>query len=671
MRFIFVVSSFVLAALIPASLFAQTTMQDTLPNIDVEALRLSSVSSQSAPIALSVLSRSTTERALSPALSLDETLRELPGLWINDRANAAVGERISIRGMGWRSAFGVRGVQVIMDGIPLTMPDGQAFADIVAPSTIQRAELIRGPASLFWGNASGGVVYLSTELPAGAPTARLRYQGGSDGLQLLDAEGRTRIGTNQFHLAVSNDSRDGYRDYSNSRFTRATFHGTLPLSNQTIVRVMGALADQDAENPGSLTLEQFNENPRLANTRNVDTRAGKQSFQGQLGVSVLHETAIGEFSATTYGIIRDLDNPLSFAYIDLNRVAGGLRLALENDYGRLDWGIGMDLGGQKDDRINRNNDDGNPGDQLSLAQDEMVRNTAGYAFVNAHLTDALSATAGLRVDGVRFEMDDRLLENGDQSGEQTFSAWSPAIGLAYSLPGALIYTNFRNAFETPTTTELVNRPDLDGGFNPDIEPQHVSSLELGIRGATSSGKFSYDVALYTMEITDKLTPFQTEAGGDRTFYRNSGRNVHRGIELAFDMKPVPSLAMRFVRTSNAFEFRDDELASNRLPGIPDHRTTLSATYTRGAVFVQSILEHASSYFVNDANTQKNDGYAIVDVLFGYGGLNLKELSIAPFLRISNLFDENFSGSVIINAFGGRYYEPAPGRTIQAGINVAL
>ena len=312
-------------------------LSDSLPEIQVQALRLNAVSTTRAPLAVAVQGRSIAQRSLEPALSLDEVLKNLPGLWINDRANAALGERISIRGMGWRSAFGVRGVQVLLDGIPLTMPDGQAFADIVTPSMIDRAELIRGPASLFWGNASGGVLYLSTQQPIPDMRARVRLMGGSDGLRMFEAEGLARAGANRFHLFVNNDSRNGYRDYSQSRFTRAALHGTLPVGSQAVVRIMGALADQDAENPGSLTAEQMAENPRMANTRNVDTQAGKESFQGQLGAALTAQTSAGTFSATAYGIVRDLDNPLSFTYIDLNRFAGGARLALQNGNNRLDW----------------------------------------------------------------------------------------------------------------------------------------------------------------------------------------------------------------------------------------------------------------------------------------------------------------------------------------------
>ena len=655
-----------------------TSMEGELPPISVEAARIGAVTDQNAPFSVSILDRQTIRRNLEPGLSLDEVLADLPGLWVNDRNNAAIGERISIRGMGWRSAFGVRGVQVVLDGIPLTMPDGQAFADIVSPAMIQNAEVLRGPSSLFWGNGSGGVLYLSTRPTGDIPAFRLRALGGGQSsfdspasFHQIAGEGTIPAGTSTIRLFVSNDKRGNFREYSDSRFTRAALFGTVPLKSGPVLQFSGALADQDSENPGQLTLEQFNENPRMANARNVSTFAGKESFQAQVGGTLYHQIPAGQLSATVYGILRDLDNPLSFTYIDLNRLAGGVRLALENQNDRLTWGIGIDASIQDDDRRNVNNNNGEPGDEVSLAQDERVRNASFFGFVRTPLIGRLDLSAGLRGDFITFSMSDRLLDNGDQSGDRTFSALSPAIGLSLPLKHAIVYTNLRSAFETPTTTELVNRPDLTGGFNPDVEPQRVLGVELGIRGDLDEWNARYDIALYAMRVNDRLVPFQTEEGGDRTFYRNGGENNHRGLEAFFSIAPAPWVDVQITHASNAFEYVDDALDGNRLPGIPDHRTQLITRFNVDPVWIQLQMRSVSSYFVNDANTQKNDAYTAVGINVGATDIKLNKTRIYPFFSIANLFDEVYSSSVVINAFGGRYYEPAPGRSFQLGLNLHL
>jgi iron complex outermembrane receptor protein len=142
---------------------AQTTdtLEYTMDTLRVEAVR-ASVSSSDAPLSLSIKSRSPRELASNAAGSITSLTQDLPGIWVNDRQNRALGERITIRGIGWRAQFGVRGIQVVLDGIPLTVADGQSVTNIIDPAFIERVELIRGPAASFWGNSSGGVLYLST-----------------------------------------------------------------------------------------------------------------------------------------------------------------------------------------------------------------------------------------------------------------------------------------------------------------------------------------------------------------------------------------------------------------------------------------------------------------------------------------------------------------------------
>ena len=687
---------------LPSLGFAQDStivpeMEGILPPISVESARVQSVTSSDAPFAVTVLNRPVERRNLEPGLSLEEILSEIPGIWINDRGHGSIGERITIRGMGARSQFGVRGVQVVLDGIPLTMPDGQAFADIVSPSMIQRAEVIRGPASLFWGNGSGGVVFLSTRSTGNSPKVRLRALGGGyssfetpASFHQISAEAKARIQSGQFNVFVSNDQRGGYRDYSSSRFSRAAIHGTIPLGSNSALQFTSAFADQDSENPGQRNAEDFEQDPRGAFTRNVDQRAGKQSFQAQVSSTLLTSTNLGEVSVSMYGIVRDLDNPLGvpysfavppaervFRYIDLNRLAGGFRIDLQDEQPQLQWGIGLDLGVQDDDRRNIDNILGLPGNDVRLDQQETVRNFSVFGFLNLNILGPLSINTGLRGDFIKFSMTDRFLSPndptadgfGDQSGDRTFNALSPAIGLSLALDNTLIYTNYRHAFETPTTTELVNRPDTNGGFNPDVDPQTVDGFELGIRGAIPAVQTTYDLALYTMRVKDRLSSDETPEG--RAYFFNAGETSQNGLELSIRTHFNRWLSAQLLHNTNRFEYTQGEFDGNILPGVPDHRTQIFLRADVNSFWLQAGLRNASSYYVNDTNTEKNDAYTVFDLNVGANGLLLKSSTLYPFARISNVFDKLYSGSVVINAAGGRYYEPSPGRNFQVGFNLHI
>ncbi len=638
-----------------------------LPEIEIEAARASETTA-TAPYAIAVLTRGPERVASESGFSLAEVLRELPGLWINDRGHFALGERLSVRGMGSRAAFGVRGVQVLLDGVPLTMPDGQAVLDVVDPAFVRRAELVRGPASRFWGNGSGGALFLSTAFFADRPTLRARVLGGSYGARQAAFEASAPVGRHRLHVHASDFRRDGYRAHSAGKFTRAGLHGDLALDARTRLRLTAALAAQDVEHPGSLTRAEFEADPRGANPRFAETRAGKESLQAQAGATLLRETGPGLLTFTAYGLSRTLDNPLPFAYIDLDRKAGGLRLMLREERRRLRWGLGLDAAFQGDDRRNFNNDAGRTGTERRLDQRETVRNLAAFGFMSLPLAAPLRLTLSLRADHVRFAMTDRLLTNGDQSGSRTFAAVSPAAGLAYRLGGLLFFAEVSTAFETPTTTELVNRPDLTGGFNPDLDPQRVRGVEAGVRGALPGLPLRIDAAVFRLDVTDRLVPFQAEDDG-RTYFRNSGANTHDGVELAAEWMPRAWLTLRAVYAGSRFVFDDEALAGNRLPGIPPHRFFGDVRVEWGGWWTRLALERVSAYFVNDANTEKNDGYAVVDVYAGHEGLTVGRVRLQPFARVGNVFDERYSGSVSINAFGGRFFEPAPGRTFEAGLNV--
>ena len=97
-------------------------------------------------------------------LGLDEALAVVPGLYMQNRFNFAQDLRISLRGFGARSSFGIRGIKVLVDGIPETLPDGQAGVDSIDIGSAQSIEVLRGPASSLYGNASGGVISISSEL---------------------------------------------------------------------------------------------------------------------------------------------------------------------------------------------------------------------------------------------------------------------------------------------------------------------------------------------------------------------------------------------------------------------------------------------------------------------------------------------------------------------------
>ena len=667
-----------LALLFPLSVWAQTSdstgMDDErvrLPEITVEAVR-SAETEASAPFSVTVQTRSPKELSLTPSTSLDDVLRPLPGIWVNDRHHFALGERISVRGVGYRSNFGVRGVQVLYDGIPLTLPDGQAFLDVVDPAMVRQVELVRSPASVFWGNGSGGVLFLSSSQGPTPPPNRVRVQGGSYGQWQGLVEGGGTVGAWTMHGYASGQRQDGFRAHSDGHRLRVGGTARRRLSPNTRLRVMMAADQQDTENPSSLTREQFTSDPMQARPAFVAVNAGKQSSQIQLGTTLDHDFGGATVSGTAYGLRRALDNPLNFAYIRYERWSGGTRLTLRRSEGRLQGGFGVDAGIQSDDRteFSSTTPNGNPGDEIGLDQLETVLNGSAFGYVRFNATDQLALTGGLRMDWLRFEADDQLTRDGDQSGTRTFSSASPNVGLSYDLGSGQLFAQYSTAFETPTAAELSNRPGGGGGFNQQVNPQRTRGFEIGARGALPNAQLQFDVSLYRLEVDDLISAYEDPDG--REVYDNLAANTHDGIEASLTWQATPGLEVAARYTGSRFvieEASDSSLVGNRVPGIPNRRLYLHTEFSHRGWWGRISGQGVPSYYTNDANTAKAPRYALVNLNLGHEGLGTGGLTLKPFVTINNVLDERYAGSVVVNAFGGRYYEPAPGRSYAAGLNV--
>lgn len=654
---------------------AQTT-PDSLALYQMDTLRVeavrSRISASDAPLALSIVSRSSIETRSDASGSIASITGSLPGIWVNDRQNSALGERITIRGIGWRAAFGVRGIQMVLDGIPLTVADGQSVTNIIDPAMVRRAELIRGPAASYWGNSSGGVLYLSTDTYASdSPSLYLRTYAGSYQARNIDVKFSQSYGNHDITGYTSYNYKDGFRDYSRSKMLRSGINGKYQFSDGSNLQYMGALLWMpQAQHPSGLSAQQLDEDRRQANAAFVETGAGKQVTQGQLGLAYDRDTRAGLLTLTGYGTYRDLANPLPFGIITVDRRAGGLRGSLEQDIGPLDISLGAELKYQHDDRREFENEDGSRG-ATTVDQLEKVSNQALFVTAN-YPAGSINILGSLRYDRITFATDSAA---GTNAGSRAFQSFSPALGLSFTHGESTIFANLTTSFEAPTTTELVNRPDGGNGFNPGLEPEQTLGAEVGSRGTIAAGAIRYDLALYQLWIRDLLFPYQLEANGP-TYYRNQGETRHRGIEIAATYRPLNTveLQVNYTLTDAVFiraeTLGGESLKGREVPGVARHRLAANLTWSPAPFWMRLTNRYVSAYPVNNLNTARNDNYYLLDAKLSYEkSYRSRSIVLTPFINVNNILDTEYNGSVVVNAFGGRYFEPAPGRTWQAGLSL--
>ncbi len=631
-----------------------------------------------APLSVSVVQRGP-DAPLRPSLALDEALARVPGVQVDDRHNEALGERISIRGFGARSQFGVRGVRVIVDGVPATMPDGQTSLSHVDPASLERIEVIRGAGSALWGNASGGVILLETVDSPVEPLLAGGASAGSFGLKRVGAEAGGGRGGLGWRARVTGLESDGHRRFSDARHVFAG--GKLRHSGDRLeTRASFAFVDYEAENPGALTDSLARADPRAAFPLNVRQRTGERARQGQAGLALRWRTGRSGVELGAWGLLREIDNPIPPAIVDLGRSAGGLRavwrrsLAPERGGTRIVAGADLDL--QRDDRRNFENLDGGRG-ALLLDQEETVRGFGPFAQVAQPLGGRVRAHAAVRYDRVRFEVDDRFLADDDpgDSGRRTMDALSPSLGITVDAgAGVTVYGQAAAGFDTPTTSELANRPDGAGGLNPDLDPQRSRTLELGARARRD--RWSAEAALFRTRVEEALIPFQVPEFAGRDFFRNAGSTVHRGLEIAVEAAPLSgsTLGLAYAWVEARFDrFRTEEavLDDRRVPGVAPHRLTLWLDQMlQGGWRLDLQGRYVSRMAVDDANSIRTEAYWIADLLLAHEGLGAGATRIVPFVGVTNLFDESYTASVAVNAFGGRFFEPGPPRALYAGVRIS-
>ncbi len=683
---------------IPDSVAGDTIRPVLLPPLQVRVLR-TPMGLEEAPLSISNLGRVELFGGRSGA-SLEETLQAIPGLQIQNRYNFSTGERIVLRGIGARTQFGVRGLRILIDGIPATLPDGQSTLDHLDLFSLGSVEVLRGPGAALYGNGAGGVLRFSSR-PAPGAGEPLRpealFLAGSHGLFRASALLSGTVAETGYLISLGRFSFDGFRSntvagqgvYGGAERSNGNVQLTRWVAGGRMALTLTAVT-QDSENPGSLSRALLGEDPTQAYPFNVRQRTGEEVEQGSVGLVWEREWRGVTVEFGSHGIRRELWNPIPPAIIDLSRKAGGVRGGVRGRWEAgvvggqlltLNWNLGLEGEGQWDRRQNLENDGGEAG-ALTLDQDERVSAKGVFGQTRIDLGPDLSVLAGARYDRIGFEVSDHLIEGGDpdDSGRRTLDALSPSLGARFSpRPGITLRISASTFFQTPTTSELANQPSGAGGFNPRLDPQRGRSVEMGVK-VGSRRVAQMELTLFRTLLLDELIPFEVPDRPGRVFFRNAGESIHKGLELATTASGPRGLSLRGAYTYTDSRFQEfsvegEDLEGNQIPGVAPHRVDVVLHWDvsgwgippGGFLEVRGLYQGRTP--ANDGNTSAASPYALWELRGGLGAIPLGRTRWTVFGGVSNLLDRGYTTSVSVNAFGGRYFEPGPGRSGYLGIRI--
>lgn len=692
------------AALVLLCFIAPAAAQDaadapaTLDRIVVNAARLQGVSAFDTPASIDIIDLR--QEVNRPGISLSERVAGVPGLLARDRQNFAQDTQLSIRGFGARSTFGVRGVRLFADGIPATLPDGQGQLAHFNLAAGDRVEIMRGPFSALYGNSSGGVVQIFSARGTAPDQLQVGVTGASYDAYTASARLLGARGPVGYNLAGAVFDTNGYRRHSAARRESGNARLSFELGEDASLDLLFNHLDLAALDPLGLTREQVAQDPRQATAVATLFNTRKSVRQGQGGAVYTRDFGRGhQLRVLGYGGRRQVVQFLSVPPgAQSNPLSSGGVIDLDSEYRGVDarwsWvgevaarpfeftaGANHDLQDQR-----RRGYENFIGDTLGVRgrlrrnEDNEVSNFDQYAQAWWELAPRWSLLAGVRRSTVDFDARDRYVTatNPDDSGSVSFSETTPVAGVVFEpSPDLRVYLSAGRGFETPTFNELGYR--ADGGSGPafDLRPAVSRNVELGLKWR-GHGNARLAAALFRADTDDELAVVRNVAG--RSSFRNVGSARRQGLEASLDLPLAAQWQLQLAYTFLDAGFRSPYVvctgpgctvpatpvaAGSRIPGVARHQLFTRAQWngTRWNAAVEG--SGVGNVVVNDIGTETAPGYFLLNVEASRTW-SLARGSLRSFVRVDNLLDKSYIGSVIVNEGNGRYYEPGPDRTLLLG-----
>jgi len=634
-----------------------------------------------------------TQYKFSKRVSVDDVLENVPGLFLQSRyGNHDV--RIAIRGFGSRSNTGIRGVRILLDGIPESEPDGQTRIEAIDFNSVGSIEVVKGNASSLYTNAPGGVINFINDIyfPYSFVTQfnefgsyKLRQNGVKFGVR-TDKYGF--LGTYSYH------NYKGFRPHSEDYWhIFNTVVDVLP-GDGTNLKIFGYFVDGLIKLPGSLTKEQFDENPYQANSRDVGRDAKRITTKGRLGL--LFNTDFGgskhhQLEILPYVTIKYFERTAA-EYRIMNRYGLGssLRYIYRDKIANLDneFSVGGDALYQTGPVEYYENIGGMRGDEIDDIVIETINNIGFYFsdYLELYNKQLYLLLTG-RYDDVYFDQESRDVPS--RNANRTFSAFTPKAALNFKLTQSVaLYTSYGLSFDSPAGNELgyLGNEVL---LNPDLNAQKSKNFEVGIKGNIRNpeqqffGNINFETTFFNIMIEDEIIPY--EISGE-VYYRNAAKTNRTGVEVGGSFDVIGGLNLQASYTYSNFSYdeyialiynddgttQEDDFSGNSAPSVPEHNAFFALAYNHPFTqqitgFIRGSMRYVSGMYVDDANSDKTADYTILNAGLGFD-MTFGKFNLLIHGGVNNIADKVYVGFININSTRGEFYEAGEPQNFYGGIN---
>ncbi|CAG4913806.1 unnamed protein product [Acidocella sp. C78] len=619
--------------------------------------------------------------------NLSETLNRVPGIDVQNRQDYAQGLRITSRGFGAQTPFGVRNIRILVDGMTLTGPDGTTDSEVIDLGDINRIEVLTGPFSVLYGNASGGVIQVFSKDGPARPTVSggitaASYGGWRVGASYGGTAGFGRGGSFNYMMNASDFYTGGYRQHSAAR--RQQFYGKFRVQvnpDTSYTLLVDGLNEPYSEDPGGLTAAQYHADPTQAGTNTEAFGTRKVLRHLQFGLVFNHRfnahnaMRVVVYEAT-HSVLQFLPFTGSFAasgggVVDLARKSGGIDASLTHKDRVAGIPVtlvsGVDFGYEQQHRKGYVNDYGAIG-ALRRNEQDVARNVAEYAQLNAHVTSRATLVVGLRHSNDYFSVTDNYVTSAltNDSGSVSYGNTSFVAGATYHLtPTTNLYADYGEGFETPTLDQLAYLPNGQAGFNSALRPTSSQNFEAGIKSLIGAATY-LQLAVFHIHTNNEIEVSSSKDA--RTAYSNQGQTARNGVDLSIDTHLPHHLELYGSYSLLKAHFLANQFAGKALPGVPDQRVYGEIDWHDPAsgFYAQANGQWQSRMYVDSQNSAYAAGYFTAGLAAGFRE-DFGPIRFNEFARINNLFNRTYVGAVVIAASNATYYEPAPGRNFVIGM----
>lgn len=681
-------------------------LRDSLPppsdtvvrDLDEVVITATRVSKRIIDIPYSVTRLNVTGFRFDRKIASSDILSSVPGLFLQSRYGDH-DVRFSIRGFGSRSNSGVRGIRILLDGIPESEPDGQTRLEALDFNSIGRIEIVKGNASSLYTNAPGGVANFINDLDFDRSSVVLFNQAGSFGLRKNGIKAAVKTDKYRFLTTYSYVNYDGYRQHNNEYWHIVNMALEATPSAHTRLTILGYFVDGAIKLPGSLKKSDWIKDPYMADSRSVDRDEKRITTKGRIGIrydAVFGGNLNNEIEVTAYGTIKYFDRTAA-DYRIINRYGLGLTTRYINKSliaGRQnEFSVGVDLFAQPARIEYYENIHGAKGDQVDQIESENITNK-GFYLSNSFeiLKKKLFVLLTGRYDDVKYRQSEETLPL--RSDRKSYRAFTPKLALNYKVaPLVSVYASYGLSFDAPAANEMAS-PDPALLFNKDLEPQRSQNFELGIKGnryrweGDFFRKLTYELTLFHIGLNNEIVPYEVLG---EVFYRNAAKTNRTGLEAGGQAEIVRNLTFAASYTLSLFDYRSYEtmtieedslgnllttrryFSGNKVPSVPVGNLYLSLSYAQPVgkhlnLFARASFQGIGGMWVDDLNTDKTSGYQLVNGLVGadlrFGGFNLMLSGGA-----NNLLDEVYVGFTNTNSANGKFYEAGAPRDFFVTLNL--